>query len=118
MTEGSEQGEGGFAVDPGQAPEIVLADDWNEELGIEIALDVVVPTPVYMLASVPELVQMSVSEAETYRDVMVLHSPRRHRAHWQMVSATVDWYDNQLEDAAYPYSCGQIVYRLALGDVR
>lgn len=117
MTEGSEQGVGGFAVDPDQAPEIVLGDDWNEELDIEIALDVVVPTPVHVLASVQELVQMGVSEAETYRNVAILHSLQRYRAHWQMVSATVDWCGNQLEDAAYPCSCGQIVYRLALGDV-
>lgn len=116
MTEGSEQREAGFAVDR-QAPEIALGNDWNEELGIEIALDVVVPAPVYVLAPVPELVQMSVSEAETYRNVVILNSLQRHRAHRQMVSATVDWYGNQHEDAAYPCSCGQIVYRLALGDV-
>lgn len=84
MTKGLERGEDGFAPGPVQAPEIVLEDDWNEELGVENVLDVVVPKPA------PKLEQPSVSEAETYPDAVILHTLLGQRAHWQMVSVTVD----------------------------
>lgn len=84
MTEGLARGEGGFAVVPGQSPEIVLEDDWNEEPGVAIVLVVVVPK------LVPKLEQMSVSGVETYPDAAILHTLQRQRVHWQMVSVTVD----------------------------
>lgn len=111
MTKGLERGEDGFAPGPVQAPEIVLEDDWNEELGVENVLDVVVPKPA------PKLEQPSVSEAETYPDAVILHTLLGRRAHWQMVSVTVDWNDNQVEGVAYSYPCDRHVYRLVLGDV-